>query len=190
MEYIEIKIEESKNKGFLVYPGKSIYDKIYEVFIMSFIIGSIPFSSSMFLLNAIKNNKPILIPLIILFVAITICSFLIYSLLTINKLKKVKGISGNKNRSIVKEISNDINWDIQRHNQQITVLNKNWTWTSTNWGRQLIVIYDKEDILIDCITYAQHGMKSPFHWFSSRRVEKKLRNNFILKIKNATQQHL
>ena len=190
MEYLEIKIEESKNKGFLVFPGKSIYDKIYEGFIMSFIIGSIPLLPAVVQLNALKNDKPILIPLSVFFVAVIICSSLIYSLLTINKLKKVKGISGSKNRNIVKEISNDINWDIQRHNQQITVLNKNWSWTSTNWGRQLIIIYDKEDILVDCITFAQHGMKSPFHWFSSRRVEKKLTNNFILKIKNATQQNL
>lgn len=60
----------------------------------------------------------------------------------------------------------------------MTLLKKDWTWTSTNWGQEIVILYDKKDILINAVSYGKGEMKSPFHWFANRKIERNIQKKF------------
>lgn len=186
MEYLDIEIGKSKESGKLIFSRNPNFGKISEIILWIAIIGMFPFISVMNLIRNFENKESLLIPILYLIISVIFGYLFFYSLLSIDKLKRIKGISGSKNRNIITEIGKELNWETQRHNQQITVLTKNWNWSSTNWGRQIVIIYDQKDILINCVTFGKYGIKSPFHWFSGRKIEKELKTKFKYKIKRHT----
>ncbi|MBL4587031.1 MAG: hypothetical protein JKX84_08260 [Flavobacteriales bacterium] len=183
MEFLDIEIEKSKEEEKLIFPRKSIFDNLIDIFFWVMIIGIFPFISAINIIRKFENNESIVIPILYLLISVALGCLCIYSLRYSDKLKRIRGISGNENRRAIKEIGTELKWESERHNQQITVLSKDWSWYSANWGRQIVIIYDRKDILINCITFMRYGMRSPFHWFSSRRIEKGLKEKFEHKIK-------
>ncbi|WP_298420331.1 hypothetical protein [uncultured Kordia sp.] len=180
--YHQIDVGASIKKEKLVFEREtslfSFIDKFSRFFLNTIFISAFPFISIMTLIDNIKNNNSFILTFLSTIISIVISFYILFSLAASSKLKRIIGISGSKNRTIIKNIKLESNWEIQRHNQEITVFKKKWTWTSTNWGRQLFIIYDGKDILINCTTFGKYDAKSPFHWFSSRKIEKQFQRKF------------
>jgi hypothetical protein len=139
----------------------------------------------------LTKNEPIGISLIFLILSITFSSLLIYSILNLNTLKRIKGLSRGQNTTLIKKIAEKNNWNIYSSNQQMTILNQNWKESSGfDWGKQLTIIYDGTDILVNCISFGLHSSPSPFHWFVNKRKINKLKTEFENGIKNVLQQRV
>ncbi|MFY0603204.1 MAG: hypothetical protein JXQ93_04595 [Flavobacteriaceae bacterium] len=169
-----LEINNSKKNEKLQFSNYSFWGKFFEytlIIIMSLVLPLITFLN---LVHKINNGGSLLWPTTYLIITLSVFFLIIYSRIKSLQLKRVKGNSRSKNRTHINAIAEEMNWEILRHDQQITILSKKWTWTSTNWGRSIFILYDKKDILICCITYGKHQMISPFHWFSNKKIEKKL----------------
>ena len=112
-----------------------------------------------------------------------LCGLLFFSFITVDRLKRIHGTLKEQNREFVKEVIDQLGWSIQHHNQQLTIASPPWSIFSANWGRQVVILYDRGDILINSTTYGLHDLKSPFHWFGNRKIERQLIDGFEQKIK-------
>jgi hypothetical protein len=108
---------------------------------------------------------------------------LFYSILNLDRLKRVNGTLKEQNREQIRVVVEQLGWRILNHNQQLTVASPPWSIFSANWGRQVVIIYDRGDILVNSTTYGLHDLKSPFHWFGNRKLERQLIEVFEQTIK-------
>jgi hypothetical protein len=107
----------------------------------------------------------------------TIGAFVAYSAFAANKLKRIQGSSKEQNRTLIKQILEQQGWYLRNDTQQYTVaFQKCGVFSDFN---EMTIIYDKQDILINCIAYSEPNTESPFHWFVNRNLERKLVNKFI-----------
>jgi hypothetical protein len=136
----------------------------------------------------LTKNQPIGMSLTFLILSLTFSFLLIYSILNLNTLKRIKGSSRGQNTNLIKKIAEKNNWNMYSSNQQMTILNLNWKESGGfDWGKQLTIIYDGNDILVNCISYGLHSSPSPFHWFANKRKINKLKTEFENGIKNVLQ---
>ena len=126
----------------------------------------------------IINGDSILLSSLFLLITFTFSCLLIYSICTLNRLTRIAGISSNRNKSILKKSIEGSDWYVYVNNQQMTIFKKDWKWTSTNWGQEIVILYDNKDILINAVSYGKGEMKSPFHWFVNRKIERKFQQKF------------
>jgi len=139
----------------------------------------------------LTKNEPIGISLMFLILSLTFSFLLIYSILNLNKLNRIIGLSRGQNTTLIKKIAEKNNWNIYSSNQQMTILNLTWKESGGfDWGKQLTIIYDGTDILVNCISFGLHSSPSPFHWFVNKRKIKELKTEFENEIKNVLQQSI
>jgi len=143
---------------------------IVNIFFYIAFLGAFPFIATIYFLNNSHTNNiyPVLFILITYFLALA----LIYALLNNRKLKRVNGENENFTREICKKALVDSDWIICTNNKNILIGTKSWGWTSLDWGKEIVVIFDKKDILINSVAYGRYGTVSPFHWFANRNREK------------------
>lgn len=182
MRFDNIDIVKSKKKGRLVRKTWLI-EPIFDFIIYGAIVGFLPFSAGFFFIGHLKNHQNLFIVSILFLVALAFCGLLFFSVMTLDVLKRTQGTLKEQNREFVKEVIEQLGWSIQQHNQQLTIAIPPWRIFSTNWGRQVVIIYDKGDILVNSTTYGLHDLKSPFHWFGNRKLESQLIVRFEEKIK-------
>jgi len=175
---------KSKAKGRLMRKTWFI-EPILDFLIYGIIIGFFPFFSGLYFIDCLKNSGNLFTATILFLIALILCGLLTYSILTLDRLKRIQGTFKEQNRETIKEIVEQLGWSIQNHNQQITVIRPPWSIFSANWGRQVVIIYDKGDILINCTTYGLHDIKSPFHWFGNRKLVRQLLDGFEQKTKSS-----
>ena len=187
MSRIPIDISKSKTSGNLI-TRQWILGKIFEYLLPLMIVGIFPFIAIMEFNSNLNKDEPIGLSLTFLIFTLIIGGFMIYSIFNVYKLKRIKGISRGKNSNLIKKIAEKNNWNIFSSNQQMTILNL--TWKESNgfdWGKQLTIIYDEKDILVNCISFGLHSSPSPFHWFANKRKINKLETEFEIGIKNVLQ---
>jgi len=178
----KIDTVKSKVKGRLVRKTWFI-EPILDFFIYGVIIGFFPFFSGLYFIDCLKNRENFFFATILFLIALTLCGLLFYSVLTLDRLKRIQGTLKEQNRELIKEVIEQLGWTIQHHNQQLTIASPPWSIFSANWGRQVVILYDKSDILINSTTYGLHDLKSPFHWFGNKKLERQLIDGFEQKIK-------
>ena len=85
---------------------------------------------------------------------------MIFRLSTMDKLILAKGYIDN-NRSWIQEICKDLDYVVVTDNKNylVAVLKPGLF----AWHRYVYVIYDEDIVLLNCITFGLHGLKSPFH---------------------------
>ncbi len=182
MRFDNIDIVKSKKKGRLIRKTWLI-EPFLDFIIYAVIVGFLPFSSGLFFIGHLKNDKNLFIVSILFLVALAFCGLLFYSVVTLDRLIRIHGSLKEQNREFVKEVIEQLGWSVQHHNQQLTIASPPWSIFSTNWGRQVVIIYDSGDILVNSTTYGLHDIKSPFHWFGNRKIERQLIERFEEKIK-------
>ncbi|GAA4298237.1 hypothetical protein GCM10023163_19210 [Aestuariibaculum suncheonense] len=126
----------------------------------------------------LNNDKPIGLSLVFLIFTLAIGGFMIYSIFNVYKLKRIKGISRVKNSNLIERIAKKNKWNISTNNQQITIINFSWKDSGTDWGKQMTIIYDRTDLLVNCISFGLNSSPSPFHWFANKRKVNELTTEF------------
>ena len=175
-----IDIEKIKANGCLRFSDTSRLEIIIEYWLLIMLSGSPLFIASLNLFSKVKNDQNLLVPSLLFCLALSFFYVIMYARLNSLKLRKVEGYNRSKNRKLIKKISTEIDWELKRHNQEISILHKDWSFTSLDWGKDLFIIYEKEVLFICCVTYTKNGMISPFHWFQNRRIENELLEKLIL----------
>lgn len=133
------------------------------------------------------KNLPIGFSLVLLILSNSFSFSLIYAIADLKKLERIKGLSRGNNLNLIKKIAKRNNWNIYSSNQQMTILNLNWKESNgLDWGKQLTIIYDGSDILVNCISFGLHSNPSPFHWFANKQKITKLKAEFESQVKENT----
>ena len=184
-----IKITESKANDKLIFK-KSLFDKLSDLMVEIPIIVFIPFLCGFALFKKISDGEPFVGTLFLFILFLSISVLMIYSMSTLNSLERITGKSRGQNSKAIKEIAEFYNWKIYSNNQQMTIISFSWKETGTDWGKQMTILYDKEDILVNCTSYGLFSTPSPFHWFANRKKVNKLKSEFNKRIKNALQQRV
>jgi hypothetical protein len=160
-----------------------LIEPVLDCIFYSALIFSFPLSSGLLLFAQINREGNLFYATILLIATIFLSGFLLYSVLNHNKLRRIQGISKEQNIEFTAELVRQLGWKITTHDQQILIANPTGRWFSSNWHRQVVIIYDKHDFWINCTYYGLHDFKSPFHWFGNRKLERQLIEGFEEKIK-------
>ncbi|WP_299763744.1 hypothetical protein [uncultured Dokdonia sp.] len=183
MSRIAIDISKSKQAGKLVIK-RWLLEKITEYCLYAMFVFLLPFIAVMEINSDLNKNESIVLSLLFLVLAITLSSLFMYSIITMNSLKRIHGLSRGKNLNLIKKIAKNHNWNISSTNQQITIIQFSWQETGIDWSKQMTVLYDENDILVNCISFGFGSSPSPFHWFANKRKVDKLKIEFENEIKN------
>lgn len=172
-----INIPESKKRSKLVFE-KSFFEKLSEWLIEIPTIVFIPVLCGLVLFEKISTDQPFFGTLVLFALSIALSVLLIYSISRLNSLERIKGISKEQNSKLVMEISEDNNWRILTKNEKMTIIGFSWKESGMDWGKQMTILYDAEDILVNCISYGLFSTPSPFHWFANRKKVSRLKYKF------------
>jgi len=181
-----INIAESKANDKLIFK-KSLLYKLSDLMVEIPIVVFIPFLCGIALFKKISDGEPFVGTLFLFILCLSISGLIIYSISTLNSLERITGKSRGQNSKTIKDIAEKHNWKIYSNNQQMTIISFSWIETGTDWGKQMTILYDKEDILVNCTSYGLFSTPSPFHWFANRKKVNKLKIEFNKRIKNALQ---
>jgi len=184
MNYDHIDVAESIEKERIVFKKWSftfvwnVIECIYGVAFLLFISGAI-------VSIQLERYKEYLIYGIFVFiVSLTVAVIFVRSNIKGDGLIKIKGISIEKNRQFINEIANELSLKIVKDNKIMTVLVEPWRWIYD--GKQLIIIYDRQDILIKCTAniIADQEFKQQLQGkHGKQKFENKFREQFENKIK-------
>jgi len=182
LKFDKIDITKSKKENRLIRKTWFI-ELLLDYTLYLIFIGVLPFLSGTYFFERIETGEKMFIPSLLFGVTLLISGFLIFTIVNLDKLNRINGILKEENRQIIKLLAHKFNWTIQINNDRIIVLTIPWNWLSSDWGRKITMIYDKRDILINITSYGMNNLKSPFHWFANRKLEKKFIENFEAEIK-------
>lgn len=185
MRHDKIDIPKSKREGRVVRKTWLI-EPIVDFLTYVVLVGAYPFLSGFFFFDQLEKGDYLVGASILFGLSLILGGLLLYSIINLDRLKRISGTLKERNREAIKDLTEKLGWNLQIHNQQVSVLSPPWSWFSTNWGRQIVVIYDRQDILINSTSYGLHDLKSPFHWFGNRKLERIVKDNFEKEIKNDT----
>jgi len=176
---INDKIEFYKSilKGRLITKSWFIERILNGIFYFMLIV-SFPLTSGLFLLAQYKNNGSLFYVTLLLLITLIYSVILLSSVLNVNKLKRIKGSSKDQNIEFTREIFEQLDLEILKKDDQLTLGRH-----KSNSLRQIVVLYDNQDILLNSTTYVLYDYKSPFHWFIDRKIENALIEKLEAKIK-------
>jgi hypothetical protein len=177
MSRIPIDITKSKKTGKLV-TRQWLLEKLFEYIPSLLLVGMLLFIAIMEFNSNLNKNEPAGLSLSILIFTFIISGFMIYSIFNVYQLKRIKGISRGKNLSLIKKIAEKNNWNVSANNQEISTINFSWQDSRTDWGKQMTILYDRNDVLVNCISFGLFSSPSPFHWFANQRKVNKLKTEF------------
>ncbi|WMI68237.1 hypothetical protein [Mangrovimonas sp. YM274] len=189
MRYDKIDIPKSKQKG-RVIRNTGLIEPIFDYFTYTISTGIFPFISGIFFFDQLEKGESLFGASILFGLSIILSGLLLYSIINIDRLKRINGILKNNNQQAIKNLTEKLGWTLQIHNQKVSILSPPGNWFSINWTKQIVVIYDRQDILINSTSYGGlNEMKSHMDWFGNRKLEKVLKNYFEYEIKKTTRQH-
>ena len=189
MGRIPIDIPKSKKAEKLITKSWFL-EKFMEYMLFIFLAAMFPIITISKFNSDLIKNEPIGLSLFLMILSLIFCGTLLYAIFNVYKLKRIRGLSRGQNSSLIKKIAEKHEWNISANNQQISIINFSWQNSGgTDWGKQMTIIYDKTDILVNCISFGLHSSPSPFHWFANKRKINKLRTEFEREI-NVLQQSI
>jgi uncharacterized membrane protein (DUF485 family) len=169
MNFKRINIDKSIKQEKLI--PKWLIERFSEYFSFFIILGFMPVAMGALVHGEIERRDALGFSIFLFLVAIFL-SALIYkkSIKRIYDLKRIKGLSPDKNREILRKIVKSANWHIFYENETIFVCGPKtgFSWT---WRREVIALFDNKDLLINSMSFGSGGLVSPFHWIEDRSVE-------------------
>ncbi|MBD1397169.1 hypothetical protein H9Q13_08340 [Pontibacter sp. JH31] len=115
---------------------------------------------------------------VLFFLSVILSCGMLYSILTSNKLYLIHGLTAEQNHLLSEKVSKKLDWINSRRSRILNVFFPKWSRYSTHYGREVTVIYDSKEVLINSTTFLRYDLISPFHWFADRSVEKKFKTEF------------
>jgi hypothetical protein len=177
------KIDVDKSiKNQKVYRKNWLFVKVIDFLINLFFILSFPFIAFINLRRTL-NSEDIFFSTLLFIISLLIALLFIYALSNINKLRKVKGISPKENKALITTILEEFEWGLYRNNIQFTQASIDWNWLSFDYGKEIVVIYENENILINCVSFGRGDIKLFSHWFINRKKENEIIKEFEKQIK-------
>ncbi|WP_420573904.1 hypothetical protein [Kordia sp.] len=178
---IDIDIEASKKAEVLIFirdyaSPMLLLDIFFDVIYYIILIAAFPVMSIFILIDSLNHTFYLLFSILYFIITVTIASLITYVLCSPRKLMRISGISPQKNYAILEKISKQADWDLRLNSGKFSVYKAGYSLIS--YGKELVVIYDHQDILINCINLSRMGSRSPFHWSGSRKMEKQIRKKF------------
>jgi len=93
-------------------------------------------------------------------------------------LQNVKGFSLEQNSNIVNELITSNKWETQFTNHQLEIVEIPHSKTFAGYNQQIIIFYNENDLLINCISFAKGKEPNPFKYYSNKKVLKKFSKDF------------
>lgn len=173
----KIDVEKSiKNQK--VYRKNWIAIRIID-FLMNFIfIIVFPFFAFINIKRSLNIGGDIFFSTFLFIITLILAILFFYALININKLRKVKGISPKENKAVITTILEEFEWKLYRNNIQFTQATFDWNWFSFDYGKEIIILYENENILINCVSYGRWDLKLFSHWFINRKKENQIIREF------------
>ena len=171
--YNEINILKTREKRKLIYK-ESLFFRVLDTLFSYFLISMIPFVSIINIYHNSFSERSI----IYLLLSIILYGFLVYSTINVTKLRSFQGIDYTENRKHILKILEKTNWKINVKRSDLIIAREDFHLLSWDWGKELVIIFEKNEILINCISFGQSQMKSPFHWFVNRNRENEIIRKF------------
>jgi len=181
----EIDIQKSKANRRL-QRKISLIEIVPKYFLLTTWLFAFPTILGSMYFNAFKGNLTVQT---LFFISILLSCFMLYSILTKDRLHLINGLTPEKNQSISEKISENLNWKNSKRNRNYNVFSPKWSWFSTHYGREVTVIYESKKVLINSTTFLLFDLQSPFHWFADRNTERKFKTEFEKEVKKTTRQH-
>jgi hypothetical protein len=177
------KIDAEKSiKNKRVYRKNWLVEKVIDFLMNLLFILIFPFFAYVYLKKSLKTDEISFAILLFTFTLVITVLFL-YALLNINKLRKIKGLSPKENKKIITNIFDTLDWQIYRNNIQFTQATLDWNWCSCDYGKEIVILYENESILINCVSYGRGDLKLFTHWFINRKKENEIIKEFEKQIK-------
>ena len=184
MEMLLEKIDVEKSiKSQKVYRKNSFIEKVIDFLMNLLFIIVFPFIAFINLKRSLNIGADIFFPTTLFIITLLLTISFFYALLNINKLRKIKGLSPKENKKIITHIFESLEWQIYRNNIQFTQATLDWNWFSFDYGKEIIVLYENESILINCVSYGRGDLKLFTHWFINRKKENEIIKEFEKQIK-------
>ena len=176
---MKIDVEKSLTTGYLEYDKSTLgqFDEVLNVIVYGAVpvIFIIPFVKAL-----IEGIIPSLRSTFLMMVAILIGFLFIRRLLEVDKLERISGIDFKRNRSVIREIVHQTDWEVIDDNQNYLLANlPTGPWA---WRRQLFILFDQRDILINSTTFGLHDLKSPFHYLGNKKATEYIIRGFNEKL--------
>ena len=169
----EINILKTREKRKLIYK-ESVFFRILDTLFAYVLISIFPFLSIINIYHNGFSERSI----IYLLLSIILYGFLVYSTINITKLRSFQGIDCLENRKRILKILEKTNWEVRTNRSDLVIAHEDFHLLSWDWGKELVIIFEKNEILINCISFGQSQMKSPFHWFVNRKRENEIISEF------------
>jgi hypothetical protein len=184
----KIDVEKSiKNQK--VYRKNWIIEKVIDFLINLIFILSFPFIAFINWKRSL-NTDGILFSTFLFIIALFLALLFFFAWLNINKLRKVKGISPKENKALIATILEEFEWELYRNNIQFAQASIDWNWSSFDYGKELVVIYENDNILINCVSFGRGDIKLFSHWFINRKKENEIIKEFESRINLKLRQNL
>ncbi|SFD74665.1 hypothetical protein SAMN04489722_1281 [Algibacter lectus] len=169
-----------------LYYDKSLLENVWEnVLIIANLLFFLYITGTNFYDN-VEKSKPFGWTLFFFILVIITTLLGIISFLNGKNLKRIDGVTKSENTEIVKKIVNKNNWKLYAENKELNIINVSFLDTQTDYGKQIIILYQKNDILINCTSFALGKTPNPFNWFSNKKIVEQFKTEFI-DSKNALQ---
>ncbi|MBX2828525.1 MAG: hypothetical protein KTR22_10185 [Flavobacteriaceae bacterium] len=143
------------------------------------IILLIPFFGIAVLWSYIKEGTPLLLPIFLFLLAIIPSVLLVYSMIYGRNLKRISGKSPKENLKIVREIAQKNNWIFHKVNNQLVFVGMPLVGMAWDWGKEMVVILDGNDLLVNVISLDAFGTSSPIHWFANKKKLDAFQEEFL-----------
>lgn len=101
-----------------------------------------------------------------------------YSVLKINRLRRINGFPANESMDLVKTAAENLGWQKIYHNREFSGFTLH-DWFAWDWGKELTVIYNDDEVLVNVVALGRGAPYSPFHWIATINAE----NKFITEIR-------
>lgn len=175
------KIDNSIKQKRLVYK-QTFFERFIRVFAYFMVVLAFPYISLMFILIQQKNNQDYTSGVLFLILSIIFSSYFLYNVFALNRLRRIKGQDISRNRLIMHTIMKRSGYRENYDSKRMTIAVDNQGILSA-FGRVYTIIYDKEDILINCTTLGGiFRVRSPLHGIVNRVCE----NRIIKRVKENT----
>jgi len=181
--FLNIDYNKSINKNKIIF-NQTMFEKILDFLGINILHFSFPvlFIIALFLtFNEKRYNEDNFVVLIFFLLASTISLFLFIKWLNILVTKRINGINAIQNRTVTQNILKTNNWKILKDNNNFLIAQKSFTGFS--WNKQLTIVYDGSDILVNVISLGLFDFISPIHFSVNKRESKIIEEAFLNNIK-------
>ncbi|MCE7992541.1 MAG: hypothetical protein HEP71_11190 [Roseivirga sp.] len=111
-------------------------------------------------------------------ISLIVALLIVLRVFNLDKLRRISGRSLEENKNLVWIISQEFDWPIMRDQDDHSILYIARTMTS--WERELLIIYDGNDMLVNFTTYAAARSQSLQGYFGEKRAFRRLKKRFSL----------